>query len=787
MHGLAREVDAATGLLLHTSLDLPDFVPRALGLIDWPPALLRVLLWSLSGAVAWLALSAWRARRALPGAEDLAEVSGVFAPLLLRPVVTTLALLALAVRPSYPYGFTLPVALTQDWSLGQDLAVLAAVLAGVLTLRRRELAERSSPPAMGASWAPRAWELGLVAFLVYALLTPERARSFEGHPGNEPKYLRMALALGHFGSLDVERVDAPMEELAVVPAASLADAALGRLWAESSALLGALARGPSAWSVEGIRARPVAHLTVRGPDGGAYHVLAPGPSLLLAPALRIDRALNRELGRPGRVTVALLLWNALAAALVAALYALMRACGVAWGLAAVVAGFVALTPPLLFYFHQFYPEVPAALLLVLALRGLLFGRSWRLAALLRLGLLLMPLPFLHQKYLPVWGALVLMALLVAVDRLVTLRALLVLLLPQAVSLLALLLYNQALSGSPRPDALFRALGRSGVGADSLGQGLLGLALDARYGLVPYAPWLLLAGGGLFVASAPARRLRLALPAAGVYYLTVAAAENWTGSISNLGRFVLPVVPLLAAFAALGLGRARSRPGLLALGLTLGAWTAAVALLLWNDPRAANDCAALLARAEFADGNSYVPNLLLRSWADAAPGLWARLLAWGLLAAGTAGYLARVERPRAAASPARTLAGLCALLLALAFGLEHWPTARQAGRFDSVRLDASTLVMVEGHASIDGEVLALGSGAAGLLVRAPAPVPFLELTGVGLELVEVPGVRPGPASGALRLPVAPLASLQGRRGNREWLGLARLRTSAPVRLRARLPG
>jgi hypothetical protein len=460
---------------------------------------------------------------------------------------------------------------------------------------------------------------------------------------------------------------------------------------------------------------------------------------------------------------------------------------VAWGLAAGAAGFVALTPPLLFYFHQFYPEVPAALLLVLALRGLLFAGSTHSAALLRLGLLLMPLPFLHQKYLPVWAALVLLALFVAVDRLVTLRALLALLLPQAATLFALLVYNQALSGSPRPDALFRALGRSGVGADSLGQGLLGLALDARYGLVPYAPWLLLAAGGLFASSEPARRLRLALPVAGVYYLTVAAAENWTGSISNLGRFVLPVVPLLAVFGALGIAQARSRPGALTLALTLAAWSAAIAQLLWNDPSAANDCAVLLARSAFADGNAYLPNLLLRSWADAAPGLPARLLAWTLLIVASALFLVRAARWRAAASPVRALAGLCGCVLALALGMERWPTARQAARFEGLRLDAATVLLVDGHGTVEGELLVLGPGPVELFVRAQAPVPYVELGGAGMQALDpVHAGLPGRPEAVRRVPFETLGSLRGRLGNREWLGLARLHPRGLVSVRARLP-
>jgi len=52
----------------------------------------------------------------------------------------------------------------------------------------------------------------------------------------------------------------------------------------------ALARGEA--GRDAIRATRVTRQTVRGKDGGVYYVLAPGPSLMLAPALRLDRALN---------------------------------------------------------------------------------------------------------------------------------------------------------------------------------------------------------------------------------------------------------------------------------------------------------------------------------------------------------------------------------------------------------------------------------------------------------------------------------------------------------------
>ncbi len=133
--------------------------------------------------------------------------------------------------------------------------------------------------------------------------------------------------------------------------------------------------------------------------------------------------------------------------------------------------------------------------------------------------------------------------------------------PQAVGLYLTALYNFAITGSVRPDALFLAWGPGGVTTARMGQGLLGILLDARYGILPYVPLLVLAAAGLLLGGA--RRFALVLPAAAVYYLTVASADNWAGAVCNLGRYFMPVAPLAIALVAVALDRALApswRPG-----------------------------------------------------------------------------------------------------------------------------------------------------------------------------------------------------------------------------------
>ena len=165
LHGLARELDAAIGLLLKASRPPSSFGGEVVRVLanSGGAVVARVALWTLVGALAWLALGVLRSRvegRGLSAA--LGREAGSIAPLLLRPLLTVLALGSLALRPSFPYGFTLPVALGQDWGAGQDVAALAAFAAMRLPAFRLP--------------SPRPVAIFFVSFLAYALLTPEWAR-----------------------------------------------------------------------------------------------------------------------------------------------------------------------------------------------------------------------------------------------------------------------------------------------------------------------------------------------------------------------------------------------------------------------------------------------------------------------------------------------------------------------------------------------------------------------------------------------------------------------------------
>jgi hypothetical protein len=214
----------------------------------------------------------------------------------------------------------------------------------------------------------------------------------------------------------------------------------------------------------------------------------------------------------------------------------------------------------------------------------------------------------------------------------------------------------------------------------------------------------------------------------------------------------------------------------------------LAAALWADPHAANDCALLLARSVYADGNVYIPNLFIRTWADGAPGLGMRIVVWTALAALLVAWVRRTATERAGARPMAAVIGLAAVVLAAAAVLERWPSARSGPRFpEAVPAGEGATVFVE-DARVDGERAWVDPGAHAILLRTRDGSGTLRLRAEGDGVLRVPGQMPLtiPAGGLeMDLPLEPVVHLQGRRGATETLWRQRLEVEAPDAVALRL--
>ena len=310
------------------------------------------------------------------------------------------------------------------------------------------------------------------------------------------------------------------------------------------------------------------HYLTRGVDRQIYSIHPIGMPVLMTPVY--------ALGGYDLVVYTLLLLAAIA----------MTA---AWRLAWAVTGSapaatfawaaVALGPPWIFNTFAVYPEVPAACAVALAFawtsgwhaagethRGAVDVPVWRWWA---AGIAIACLPWFSTKYLVMAAALGLVSLLrawlprprdAAARRGALVRALAVSI-PNVLSLLAWFLFFKLIWGTWSPTAPYGLQRETRL--DYLPAGGPGLLFDQEYGIVAFAPALLMVLPGLWVLwrhGGPRRRLATEIVAVFAGLLGVVGAFHiWWGGSAIVGRPLVSALPLLIVPVATHWHRCASQP------------------------------------------------------------------------------------------------------------------------------------------------------------------------------------------------------------------------------------
>jgi hypothetical protein len=301
------------------------------------------------------------------------------------------------------------------------------------------------------------------------------------------------------------------------------------------------------------------HYRVRGRDGEIFSLHAVGLSVLVLPAW----------AAAGYAGVSV--WLAFVAALVAReVREWVRELTGREALADAAGWAAVLSAPLAHYAGLVFTEVPAALALSFGLRAGRRNASWAVAS---AGACAAVLPWLNVRYTPLAVVVVAHALWRSPRRAPWLLA------PGVVSAAGLLLYHQALYGFWDPRRVYGR--RPELALSTLGEGLPGLLLDQEFGLLAYAPALVLAVPGFAVLARRDRRLALAAGlAVAAVVLTAGTWHMWRGGFNPPGRFLVPIAPLLAVAAALVV----DRRGLTAGSALLLGWTLACGMAGAAEPR-----------------------------------------------------------------------------------------------------------------------------------------------------------------------------------------------------------
>jgi hypothetical protein len=485
------------------------------------------------------------------------------------------------------------------------------------------LALAAAPPR----WAPAAF-LPVVA-LVYGLAAA-RVQAQVGPQGDEPHYLMVADSLLRDHDLSLEQ-----------------DYEAGRYRV--------------------FHPEPLApHYRVRGRDGAIYSLHAVGLSLLVLPAYAV-----------GSYAGASFLMALLGVWLALEVRALLRASlgegteGVAW--------IVALSPPLVHYSGLIFTEIPAALIVAVALRQARAAASKRIALLT--GTAVAFLPWLNVRYAILAAALLAFALAARPAR----GAAIAWLAPSAISAAALALFHFHLYGFFDPRRVYGR--RPELSLAGLPTGLPGLLFDQEFGLLVYAPVFALAVPGVIALWRRSRRLAVITAILVLCVVSVAGAwPMWRGGFNPPARFLVPVVPALALAMGSRLQKGiRAGAALLA---AWGLWTGAIGT--WDRALVHRDRDGTAPLWRAASGAEEWTRLLPGYVLEESETDRARLtLVWALALAGA---VAAGRKDKMATPAGLAAAGLG--LLAAAGIASRLSTARTEGR-DAVRVIGRPALAVPG--------------------------------------------------------------------------------------------
>ncbi len=291
----------------------------------------------------------------------------------------------------------------------------------------------------------------------------------------------------------------------------------------------------------------------RGRNGEIYSIHAPGLPALVAPAFAIG-------GYHAAVVFLILIASAGSALSWLLTWRVTGRTDAAWF------AWAAITSSVSTIFHSFtvYPDGPGGVIVLTGIWALLRAEreaesgSDRIGPWWLHGAALAALPWIHTRFALIAGSLgALIVLRLSTTRNAAGKAVAFLTIP-AISAICWVGFFVAIYGTPDPSAPYANEEGS---ASFIPGGLFGLFFDQRFGLLAYAPVLVVAFAGLGAMLIDRRSRRLGCELLFVlvpYLIAVTHFAMWWGGHSAPARFFVPMLPLLAIPAAVGWTRIRHR-------------------------------------------------------------------------------------------------------------------------------------------------------------------------------------------------------------------------------------
>jgi hypothetical protein len=516
----------------------------------WPGA----STWILGSAAMGLALAAlyaavlWSARRRAPSCVDEARSGRWMSSL------SALGVIALGVLPAAP-GMGESTAFVAYFLFDLRWWWLGAAVIWML-VRIDGIVGQPIGRQLGAiaRWSSQARLLLLDSVLIVvvmacALAFTRHLRFDPGLNGDEPKYIRYGEVWYQGGGFEVSGKK-PVRDMPLDAESQVSHnfVRLARAIGEESRAMVTDVRGflSDPGGFQWNRGQRIEGFVI-GKRGGKYQIYLPGASFFLFPGYFLDRhVLGLRATSEGEFPADLVMTN-LAMLLTygfcaVALFRLLRhalgsdALAIAWAAVAMIS-----LPAGAFAF-QFYPEVPALLVVILSVTYVWFqapNATWLTSA--AGGIATAGLAWFHPRFLLLSAVLALTGVLNAGSR----RSRAAFVMSAGFVYFTVMAFSYRVTGSWMPNALWDSPGSDPtLSLQGAPIGVLGYALHRTWGLAPHAPLLLAALPGLAVLARQSKALAVFLVAVLLALTVPAAAHTLNAAGSTPGRLIVAVAPLL---------------------------------------------------------------------------------------------------------------------------------------------------------------------------------------------------------------------------------------------------
>lgn len=348
--------------------------------------------------------------------------------------------------------------------------------------------------------------------------------------GDEPKYLRMVNSMVHYGTLDLSKYFGPEAELEKTKQKNISSGS-----------------------------RRFADLYLIGIDNGIYCLHMPGVSFLLIPSYYFDfiqYPINPKKETmvlsflPSKLYLTRIFLMIMAIFTILLLFRFVNTFFKSYTLSSILILIFIFNSPFPSYAFMLYPAGLATFFSLLVMNAIFSPFKNRISNMISIIVGIGYLPWLHQRFIPLSLGLFLTFIFSRYKKKLPLKEVLIVSISLLILSLPYFYYFYSITGSPSPLSASQLFGKTYARLNILPLGFFGYLFSATRGLLWHYPWVLLFLFGIYLGLRTNRRSSLYLLLIFFPYYLICSAAIPFELTNPIGRYLLPVFPILLIFCGI---------------------------------------------------------------------------------------------------------------------------------------------------------------------------------------------------------------------------------------------